>query len=150
MIASFAFKGGYLYVDEILKSRQFIGVTISKLEEIVRCDAKGRYELNQSPRSGRLRIRAVQGHSAKVDGLDLTPIVRGAVKTAVHGTYLRFWPSISKQGLSRMSRSHIHFATGDPGDESVISDMRSSAQVLIYIDIDAAIRGKVKVWNLVH
>jgi len=59
----------------------------------------------------------------------------------IHGTYYRFWNAIKSNGLSRMRRNHIHFATGLPGDSQVISGMRQSAQVLIYIDVRKAIHG---------
>ena len=111
-------------------------------------------------------IRANQGHSIKVDteGL-LTPIKKEAGNvpaTVVHGTDERAWSLILKGGgLRRMTRNHIHFASGLPagfkplGPESegkvsegkdaasdtapVISGMRMSSTVLIYIDIDAAL-----------
>jgi 2'-phosphotransferase len=118
-------------------------------------------------------IRANQGHSIKVDteGL-LTPITQDAGNvpaTVVHGTDERAWSLILKGGgLRRMTRNHIHFASGLPAgfkslearseskaDEStagekdeaelksdtapVISGMRMSSTVLIYIDIDAAL-----------
>lgn len=52
------------------------------------------------------------------------------------------------QGLSRMARTHIHFAPGEPGADSVISGMRRSCQVVIYINIDKAIQGNlVQIWN---
>lgn len=104
-------------------------------------------------------IRANQGHSIKVDteGL-LTPITREAgnvPNTVVHGTDERAWSLILKGGgLRRMTRNHIHFASGLPagfkplesssGDGAsdaapVISGMRMSSTVLIYIDIAAAL-----------
>ncbi|OSS46876.1 hypothetical protein B5807_08998 [Epicoccum nigrum] len=105
-------------------------------------------------------IRANQGHSIKVDteGL-LTPITREAGNvpaTVVHGTDERAWALILKGGgLRRMTRNHIHFASGLPagfkplesaagaGDAAdaapVISGMRMSSTVLIYVDINAAL-----------
>jgi 2'-phosphotransferase len=105
-------------------------------------------------------IRANQGHSIKVDteGL-LTPITREAGNvpaTVVHGTDERAWALILKGGgLRRMARNHIHFASGLPagfkplessagvGDAAdaapVISGMRMSSTVLIYVDINAAL-----------
>ena len=105
-------------------------------------------------------IRANQGHSIKVDtdGL-LTPITREAGNvpaTVVHGTDERAWALILKGGgLRRMTRNHIHFASGlpagfkllestagvvDAADAApVISGMRMSSTVLIYVDINAAL-----------
>lgn len=39
-----------------------------------------------------------------------------------------------------MTRQHIHFAIGEYGSAVVISGMRSSAQVLIYLDVEALIK----------
>jgi hypothetical protein len=39
-----------------------------------------------------------------------------------------------------MERNHIHFAIGQYGSAVVISGMRSSAQVLIYLDVEAALK----------
>ena len=99
-------------------------------------------------------IRANQGHSITVDtdGL-LTPITKDAGNipaTVVHGTDDRAWPLILKSGgLRRMTRTHIHFAPGLPAGftsleenidaASVVSGMRASSTVLIYIDVDAAL-----------
>lgn len=43
-----------------------------------------------------------------------------------------------------MTRQHIHFATGLPGDSGVISGMRKSADVLIYIDMNKALGDGIK------
>ena len=54
----------------------------------------------------------------------------------VHGTYKKAWiDHISNEGLNRMKRNHIHFATGLPSDTNqVISGMRTSCEIYIYID----------------
>ncbi|KAH9023221.1 hypothetical protein EDB85DRAFT_2151288 [Lactarius pseudohatsudake] len=71
--------------------------------------------------------------------LDLKPILSATdIPMGVHGTNRKAWESISAQGLSRMGRNHIHLAQGIPGD-GVISGMRNSAQVLIYVDVEKAL-----------
>ena len=52
----------------------------------------------------------------------------------VHGTYLEPWKSIQTQGLCKMNRTHIHFAAGMPKDNGVISGMRQSCTVYIFLD----------------
>lgn len=75
-------------------------------------------------------------------GLELTPILEASsYPEVIHGTYLKFWNSIRLFGLSRMKRRHIHLAAGKPGETGIISGMRSSADVLIYIDMRKAIAG---------
>jgi len=39
-----------------------------------------------------------------------------------------------------MKRNHIHFSVGKPGDNEVISGMRYSAEVLIYVDVERAMK----------
>ena len=80
-------KGGYLYLEDILQSRQFVkeGLTAQKVEEIVRNDVKGRYEINHAPLNGRLRIRAVQGHSATVSSGTPTSVFNKKSKADLSG-----------------------------------------------------------------
>ena len=112
-------------------------------------------------------IRANQGHSIKVDeeGL-MEPITLDSElpTTVVHGTTTKAWPLIlSSGGLKKMTRNHVHFASGLPagfktladadaaGDEvkkePVISGMRNSSSVLIFIDIKRALEGGIKFWK---
>ena len=88
-----------------------------------------------------LCIRANQGHSIpdivsdellkRINAHDLSKM-----EIIVHGTYKKAWTEhISSNGLNRMKRNHIHFATGLPSeDNQVISGMRKSCDVYIYID----------------
>lgn len=39
----------------------------------------------------------------------------------VHGTYHESWINIKRTGLSKMGRTHIHFAKGEYGSADVIS-----------------------------
>jgi 2'-phosphotransferase len=112
-------------------------------------------------------IRANQGHSIKVDSSDLlTPITaENAPQVIVHGTTRRAWPLIvSSGGLKPMSRNHVHFATGLPtgfkrlavtggedaakqeDQEPVISGMRNSSSVLLYVDFKKAIGMGLEFW----
>lgn len=63
--------------------------------------------------------------------MELKPVLIGSPDCpteAVHGSYLSKWSSIQVQGLSRMKRTHIHLASGLPGEDGVISGER---QVLL-------------------
>ncbi|KAF2637230.1 phosphotransferase KptA/Tpt1 [Massarina eburnea CBS 473.64] len=114
-------------------------------------------------------IRANQGHSIKVDteGL-LTPISAEAGNVpdvVVHGTDEAAWKLILLGGgMRKMGRNHMHFASGLPagfrsevaaaasgageGEKEeaapVISGMRNSSTVLIYVDIRKALEKGVK------
>ncbi|KAF2160493.1 hypothetical protein M409DRAFT_29114 [Zasmidium cellare ATCC 36951] len=119
-------------------------------------------------------IRANQGHSLKVEeeGL-LQPITEENLPaTVVHGTTHSAWPLIvSSGGLKPMGRNHVHFASGLPAgftslvDSSsstsssstnttnanevsapVISGMRKSSTVLVFLDVVRAMQAGIKFW----
>eukprot|EP00842_Homolaphlyctis_polyrhiza_P006512 jgi/Hompol1/6862/HPOL_003698-RA len=56
------------------------------------------------------------------------------IPIVVHGTYRKNLESILATGLRSMGRQHMHFAVGLAGDSGVISGMRASCDVFIYID----------------
>ncbi|KAJ7493183.1 KptA family-domain-containing protein [Mycena galericulata] len=137
---------GYVNVEALLRHRSLRGLDFRLLEQIVRADKKNRYHLTYEPSSGTNNswwIRANQGHSMADISLELRRVrVPTEIPIAVHGTTMQAWESISKQGLSRMSRNHIHLAQGYTGD--VISGMRSSSEVLIFIDVARALAADIK------
>ncbi|KAL7535795.1 hypothetical protein ACHAWF_005274, partial [Thalassiosira exigua] len=104
---------------------------------------------------GALCIRANQGHSLRGVRSDrlLTPLTGEELSspdlTVVHGTTREAWEEhIREEGLSRMKRNHIHFATGLPpprgnkkqkrdggeAGDAPVSGMRSSSEVYVYVD----------------
>lgn len=104
----------------------------------------------------KLFIRANQGHSMTVvESSELLTAIRSTddlkaiceFDTAtgkplvIHGTYRENWESIRRQGLSRRTRKHVHFACGLPEDRQVISGMRSTVDLFIYLDIEKALAG---------
>ena len=107
-------------------------------------------------------IRANQGHSLKVedDGL-LKPITKEDLpETAVHGTTHSAWPLIvASGGLKPMGRNHVHFASGLPAgftslvntdqdvSAPVISGMRKSSTVLIFLDLAKAMEADARRWG---
>ncbi|EGN95113.1 hypothetical protein SERLA73DRAFT_143184 [Serpula lacrymans var. lacrymans S7.3] len=142
---------GYARVADVLANPRFRGVTYPMLEDIVRQDRKQRYNLlceagslEASSGSDVWWIRANQGHSIKTIEIELNPIASATdIPMAVHGTNRKAWELISTQGLSKMKRNHIHLAQGIAGD-SVVSGMRKSSQILIYIDVQKAIDAGIK------
>ncbi|KAJ7132382.1 KptA family-domain-containing protein [Mycena epipterygia] len=137
---------GYVNVGALLRHRSLRGIDFPMLENIVRDDKKSRYHLLYEPGTGTINswwIRANQGHSMSDISLDMKRISSAKeIPMAVHGTSMSAWKLISKQGLSRMSRNHIHMAQGVSGD--VISGMRSSSEVLIFIDVARALEADIK------
>ena len=69
----------------------------------------------------------------KIEDPTLYPVV-------IHGTFSKAWPLIKPEGLKRMTRNHIHFAPGMPKEEGVVSGMRGSCDIILQIDLEAAIK----------
>ncbi|KAI0527789.1 RNA 2'-phosphotransferase, Tpt1 [Xylaria bambusicola] len=172
---------GFARLDQVLKWPRLANLapSITEIQNEVAGNAKQRFSMkpNPDPKAQALGqddpahwlIRANQGHSIALasEGLH-TPITFDNVPpVVVHGTYFAFWPSIVKAGgLKRMGRTHVHFGTGVPGDDTteatsssntqvhdvsdeiadggkqpkVISGMRADAELLIFVDVERALR----------
>ncbi|KAJ7029788.1 phosphotransferase KptA/Tpt1 [Mycena alexandri] len=139
-------KRGPPYSGQMLRHRSLRGLDFATLESIVSQDQKSRYHLvneGGAVENSSWWIRANQGHSMTDIILDLKRITSASeIPMAVHGTSMVAWRMISDRGLSRMSRNHIHLAQGFAGD--VISGMRSSSEVLIFIDVARALDADIQ------
>ncbi|KAJ7173551.1 phosphotransferase KptA/Tpt1 [Mycena filopes] len=138
---------GYVNVDVLLRHRSLRGLDFATLESIVSQDRKSRYHLSNeggTADNNSWWIRANQGHSMSDITVELRRITSASeIPMAVHGTSMAAWKVISQHGLSRMSRNHIHLAQGFVGNGGVISGMRSSSQVLIFIDVARALEAEI-------
>lgn len=126
---------GYCLVSDLLAHSRYqkLGATEESIRHVVETNTKKRFEYD----STNTKLRARQGHSIEVD-VELFALTAETLPLiVVHGTNFKAWETIKIQGLKRMGRLHIHMAAGLPGE--VISGMRSSASVLIYIDAPAAL-----------
>lgn len=133
---------GFVPLDEVLQNRKIKlnKATLQEIKEIVATNAKKRFALRQTP-DGKYEIRANQGHSLTiVKDIELTKLDHRYTGEAIHGTTKQNWRLIQDSGyLSRMSRVHIHFAPATPKDnQQVISGMRLTSAVYIYIDVPKA------------
>lgn len=142
-------QGGFLDVADILMFDNFRGFTVDDVKRVVSADLKQRYTLRQGPSpDSRLLIRANQGHSIQVSDLELTELTdTSSVACVVHGTYSRKLPTIMKQGLSRMNRNHVHFASSDPESDEVISGARRDCDVFIYVDLERALHDGLRFYR---
>jgi 2'-phosphotransferase len=154
---------GFCPLEEILQSThpKLNGWTEQEIRQVVETNDKQRFRLDQklaaeyaasspqvveaaSPDTASAAmiwcIRANQGHSIAginphllLERLSKTDVA--ALPCIVHGTYREPWNTIEKVGyLSRMKRNHIHCASGLLGENGVISGMRRTCQVYIYMD----------------
>jgi len=136
---------GYCKVEDVLAHRSVkrFKATEKDILRIVETNDKKRYSTKTE--NGVLYIKANQGHSIEVENLELEEVTDPSqFKVVVHGTFLDKWPLIKATGLKTMGRTHIHFAIGEYGSAQVISGMRKSAEVMIYLDMDKAMKDGIQ------
>jgi RNA:NAD 2'-phosphotransferase (TPT1/KptA family) len=143
---------GYILIDDLLKVPTLIKFhpDLSLLQEVVKNCPKQRFDLRELDH--KWYIRANQGHSIQSieDEKLLQPLTVEELKdqditVCIHGTYMSAWEEIQKCGyLSKMSRQHIHFSAYPYGDKKTISGMRGNVQVLLYLDLESALRDGLK------
>ncbi|VEN42441.1 unnamed protein product [Callosobruchus maculatus] len=138
---------GYIRVADLLNHRSLKGkCSIDDIKKIVETNDKQRFSL-RCDENNELEICANQGHSLQcITEIAVIPLT-DTDAVVIHGTYYKHWATIKSQGLSRMSRNHIHFATGLPNDKTVISGIRRSAEVFIYIDLTKALSDGIKFYK---
>lgn len=130
---------GFVPVAELLQHRFLKSnrATLADIQRVVENDAKNRYTMKME--DGQYYICANQGHSISSVKSDLVPLTRldqFPTTQVVHGTSKRNYELIKESGyLSKMNRNHIHFAIGLPRDDQVISGMRQSASVYLFLDV---------------
>lgn len=92
-------------MDELLRQANAHGVPLTPalLEQIVAENDKQRFAFNVDA----TRLRAVQGHSIKID-LGLESVTPPGL--LYHGTVSRFLPSIRNQGLLSGRRDYVHLS----------------------------------------
>lgn len=97
--------GGWVSIDELLSGFQNKGweITRKELDHVVETNEKKRFTIS----SDRLRIRAAQGHSVKINH-DLLATEPPALLH--HGTAKRNLDAILREGLRAMSRQHVHLS----------------------------------------
>jgi 2'-phosphotransferase len=131
---------GFIAVADIVKHK---GCTVQQIKDCVEYNEKKRFQLEE--RTHGLYIRASQGHSITLVDPDLKLITDPAeIPVVVHGTTRTAYESIKKTGLNKMARTHIHFAHGSATDPTVVSGMRKTSQVMIYIDSAKAMGAGIK------
>lgn len=133
-------KNGYVLIDDIKKSDiLFKNMSIDDVKKIVANDNKSRFDLLD--KDGKYYLRANQGHS--IGNLDddtmLTPLLK-PIEGCFHGTFSSNINSIKKEGISRMTRKHIHIAES----EDAKSGKRNSCDIKIYINMELALDEGIK------
>lgn len=135
---------GFVSLDDVMKQSEMTEISIEDIQHVVDTNDKKRFTIEERTNGEykKIYIRANQGHSKdigdKINDENLLTLIKEPLALCIHGTDMKSYHSIKKMGISPMKRKHIHFALSI-GDD-VISGIRGSAKVLIYIDMDKAMK----------
>jgi 2'-phosphotransferase len=136
---------GRVSLQELLNHQSFRAYTLVDIMKVVEDNNKQRFLVAEV--DGVLSIRAAQGHTMEhIEDSELLVEITDPSEypVCVHGTYRACLDSILNNGLNRMKRNHIHMAVGIPEDDSVISGMRASCQVVIYVNMERAMAAGIR------
>ncbi len=122
---------GWANVPELLDAlaRKGTSLTVAQLEELVRLDAKGRYQLEGA------RIRAVQGHST--GQVDRAFEEREPPELLFHGTTSAVLPVVLDEGLKPMSRQYVHLSPDERTARVVGARHVKSGDRLVVLEVDS-------------
>ncbi|GFT18534.1 tRNA 2'-phosphotransferase 1 [Nephila pilipes] len=142
-------KAGFVDVQAILNLKACKSITLEDIKRVVEQNDKKRFTLHYSEIGNCLQIRANQGHSLKVDDESLLTLLSEETAPCIvyHGTYFSKLKHIREQGLKRMSRNHIHFASKLPTEGTVDNKMRHNVQVVIGVDTHKAMKDGYKFYE---
>ena len=128
---------GWVLVDDLLAAcaRADRAIDRQRLLKLVTSSDKQRFALSPDG----LRIRGNQGHSVAVE-LGLDPTSPPAL--LYHGTVARFLPAITRKGLQRQGRHHVHLSP-DAMTARRVGQRRGEPVVLTVRAADMAAAGHV-------
>ncbi|ALF25558.1 RNA 2'-phosphotransferase [Fusobacterium nucleatum] len=121
-------------IEKISKSGREIN--FETLERIVNENNKKRYSFNKD----KTKIRAVQGHSIKVN-LELKGVVPPVI--LYHGTAFKNLENIKKDGIKKMNRQHVHLSA-DIETAKNVATRHSGKYIILEIDTEAMLKENYK------
>ena len=131
---------GFVLVNDL--NKKIPELNINNLKQIVKTDNKNRFDLKEI--NNLYYVRANQGHSSgNLNDDKMLEKINEPVIGCYHGTYIDKVNLIQKNGLSKMSRKHIHICESD----NAISGKRASCNVKIYIDMEKALNDGIKFYR---
>lgn len=130
---------GWVDVDELIEKMSVkTPITREILLNIIESDSKGRFSLSKDGS----RLRAVNGHSVKVD---VKPELITPPDILYHGTSMKSIPSIAKQGLTPMSRLYVHLSENQEIAREV--GARHGQEIVLTIDAAAMVKDGLRIYR---
>ena len=136
---------GFVKATDLLNHSQFSNYDINIIKEIAENDKKNRFSIKNV--GNIMLIRANQGHNINVgDNIKndkLLKLITQPLSNIYHGSYKQHIKSISENGLSRMSRKHIHMSKLKDFEAKKLSD----SDLIIMIDMPEAIKDGIQFYE---
>ena len=132
------------FLEFVNKQKGLESVTMKDIHQVVINCNKQRFKLTEI--DDQLYISANQGHSIGFVTADRKEVIDPSeIPICIHGTNKAAISLIMQSGgLSRMDRNDIHMASALPESGDVISGMRKSSNVVVWIDVDKAMAQGIK------
>lgn len=101
---------GYVFVDEVLRHPTFANkYTIDDIQQCVDTNEKKRFGLKIDEETGKVMIRAHQGHSMEEAKIDMREITDpNEFPVVLHGTYTKYWPLIQQNVNTHQTKTFLH------------------------------------------
>ncbi len=111
----------------ISRRRGYEWVRPEHIKMVVERDPKGRFEMRD------WRIRATYGHTVRVDKVG-TPV--RDIKVLFHGTTLRAWRNIDREGIKPQRRRYVHLSSSI--EEAIeVASRHGPDVVVLEVDVEA-------------
>lgn len=127
---------GYVKVSDLVSKKLIDPITISELKMVVESNDKKRFSLIL--KNDEYFIKANQGHSqmtgSLIDDSISLELITEALPYCAHGTQSKFIDTINRDGLSRMSRKHIHLVSS-MSNATQTSGFKNISDTIIVIDM---------------
>ena len=125
---------GFVNFSELSDFDKRLNISKEQLLDIVNKDNKSRFKIKFVENN--IFIRANQGHSVKIiDDDKLLKKIASPIEGCFHGTYKNVIEKIKTEGLSRMTRKHIHISKSIDSK----SGSRPNCNTRIFINMEKAL-----------
>lgn len=128
-------KEGWVEVGELIAKTDF---TEAELVQIVANDSKIRYSFS----ADKLFIRANQGHSTSAVKMAFER-VHNPPSILYHGTSVKLFETIMKEGLKPMNRHHVHLSS-DFKVARTVGARRTGTSLVLQINVGAMVLDKIQ------
>eukprot|EP01064_Diplonema_japonicum_P029902 TRINITY_DN4944_c0_g1_i1.p1 TRINITY_DN4944_c0_g1~~TRINITY_DN4944_c0_g1_i1.p1 ORF type:complete len:669 (+),score=241.82 TRINITY_DN4944_c0_g1_i1:113-2119(+) len=127
--AAWGAEEGWVKAEHLLQELQS-GITIQHLKEFAEYDAHHRFRIKKL--CGVYYLQSSDTKQYYDNAVQTSPFT--PTGPLIHGTTLKAWKAIQKQGLTPIKRTYLYFAAELPSEPGRIEGLSKAAEVYIYLD----------------